>query len=56
MPDWTPATLAAYLTRPPTVAMKEAIEAYEQGFMTLEELKQKLTLYLKREEDKMQET
>ena len=54
MPDWTPASLAAYLLRPPTVAMKEAIEAYEQGFMTLEELKEKLALYLKREEERAQ--
>ena len=51
MQEYTPATLAAYLRRTPTQAMREAIEAYEQGHITVGELESKLLMQVQRERD-----
>ena len=47
----TPAALAAYLRRTPIQAMKEAIEEYEAGYLTIGELESKLLFLVQREKD-----
>ena len=48
----TPAALAAYLRRTPTQAMREAIEQYEAGLLTIGELEMKLLFQVQRERDR----
>ena len=49
--DFTPAMLAARLLRRPTASMREAIEQYEQGIITLGELEMHLYFQVQRERD-----
>lgn len=51
MQEYTLAALAAYLRRTPIQAMREAIEEYEAGHITLGELESKLIFYVQRERD-----
>ena len=51
MQEYTPAALAAYLRRTPIQAMREAIEQYEAGLLTIGELESKLLFQVQRERD-----